>query len=57
MIQTFFIVFLIGNFFIVPTFIPCHLDMARNGRKARKVLNDLNAINCESSTAKLKIET
>jgi hypothetical protein len=37
---------------------PCHLDMARKGRNALKVLRDRKAVRLElPSTAKLRTET
>ncbi len=40
------------------TFIPCHLEMALRGRRARSVLSDLSAVRLAlPSTAKLNIET
>ena len=40
------------------TFIPCHRDIARKGRRALRVLRDLKAVRFElPSTAKLRTET
>ena len=40
------------------TFMPCHREIARNGRSALRVLKDLKDVRLElSSTAKLRMET
>ena len=42
----------------LPTFIPCHLEMALSGLNALKVLNDLKAVRLALlSKTKLRIET
>ena len=42
----------------IRTFMPCHLEMARKGLKALKVLKDLKAVKLAlPSMARLKMET
>jgi len=48
----------IGPLYLRLTLIPCHLDIARSGLKARSVLNDLNTFKFSfSSINKLKTDT